>query len=314
MAEVLVTGGAGFIGSHLATRLVEQGDKVRVIDNFATGRRENLSHLGNRFELIEGDIRDFEQCSAACAGVEFIFHQAAIPSVPKSVEDPQTSHDANVNGTFNILRAAVEKKVKRVIYAGSSSVYGDSAESPKHEQMVQAPLSPYAAQKCLGENYCRAFFECFGLETITLRYFNVFGARQDPGSQYAAAIPAFTVAILNDEAPTIYGDGEQTRDFTHIDNVVHGNVLAMQADETHGEAVNLACGDKISVNQVIAAINRLLEKNVQARYVERRAGDVLHSCADIKLAKELLGFEPQVGFEEGLHRAIEHYRGRASSG
>ncbi len=309
MARVLVTGGAGFIGSHLVTRLVERGDEVRVIDNFVTGRRENLSRLGNRFELIEGDIRDYSQCLAACEDVEFIFHQAAIPSVPKSVEDPQSSHDANVNGTFNILRAAVGQKVRRVIYAGSSSVYGDSAEFPKHEQMVLSPMSPYAAQKCLGEHYCRVFYECFGLETISLRYFNVFGARQDPASQYAAAIPAFTVAILKDEAPIVYGDGEQTRDFTYIDNVVHGNILAMQVSRTRGEAVNMACGDQISVKRVIAAINQVLGKNVRARHVERRPGDVQHSCADIRLAKEVLGYEPQVGFEEGLRRTIEHYRG-----
>jgi len=313
MAKVLVTGGAGFIGSHLATRLVEDGHEVRVIDNFATGRRENLSHLGDACDLIEGDIRDFEKCLAACNGVNFVLHQAAIPSVPKSVEDPQTSHDANVNGTFNILRAAVEQKVKRVIYAASSSIYGDSEESPKHERMIAAPLSPYAAQKCLGEHYCRAFTECFGLETISLRYFNVFGPRQDPASDYAAAIPAFTIAILNGEAPIVYGDGEQTRDFTYIDNVVDGNMLAIQAAKTHGEAVNVACGDQISVNQVIAAINRALGRDVQVNHVERRAGDVQHSCADIGLAKELLGYDPKVSFEEGLRRAIEHYQGAAGS-
>ncbi|MGD2111543.1 MAG: SDR family oxidoreductase [Phycisphaerae bacterium] len=308
MAKVLVTGGAGFIGSHLATHFVERGDEVRVIDNFATGRKENLSHLGDRCELITGDIRDLEQCLSACDGVEFVFHEAAIPSVPKSVEEPQASHDTNVNGTFNVLRAAAERKVRRVIYAGSSSVYGDSEESPKHEEIVQAPLSPYAAQKCLGEHYCRAFSECFGLETITLRYFNVFGSRQDPSSQYAAAIPAFAVAILKDEPPTVYGDGEQTRDFTYVDNVVYGNVLAMQADRTHGEAVNIACGDRISVNQVIGAINVALGKDVRPRYEDARPGDVKHSCADITRAETMLGFKPQVSFEEGLRRAIDHYR------
>jgi nucleoside-diphosphate-sugar epimerase len=224
------------------------------------------------------------------------------------VEEPQASHDVNINGTFNVLRAAVEQKVKRVVYAASSSAYGDSEESPKHEQMVPAPLSPYAVQKCAGEHYCRAFSECFGLETIALRYFNVFGARQDPASQYAAAIPAFTVAILNGQPPTVYGDGEQTRDFSYIDNVVHGNLLAMEAAKTLGEVVNVACGDKISVNQVIAVINRVLGKNVTAHHVETRPGDVRHSCADITLAKELLGYEPQIGFEDGLRRAIDYYK------
>jgi len=313
MANVLVTGGGGFIGSHLTTRLVELGHRVRVIDNFATGKRENLDHLNGRYELLEGDIRDPEDCLAACKGMEFVLHEAAIPSVPKSVNDPQPSHDANANGTFNMLRAAVKQKVRRLVYAGSSSVYGDSTESPKHEGILPGPLSPYAAQKCLGEHYCRVFYECYGLETLTLRYFNVFGPRQDPNSQYAAAIPAFAVAILNDQPPTVYGDGEQTRDFTYIDNVVHGNMLAIQADRTQGQAVNLACGDQVSVNQVIAAINRILGKNVRANHVDQRPGDVRHSCADITRVTRLLGFAPQVTFEEGLRRAIAYYRDEVSA-
>jgi nucleoside-diphosphate-sugar epimerase len=242
-----------------------------------------------------------------------VLHEAAIPSVPKSVEQPDVSHDTNVNGTFNILRAAAEQKVRRVVYAGSSSVYGDAEESPKHEGMPLMPLSPYAAQKCLGEHYCRVFYECYGLETITLRYFNVFGARQDPASDYAAAIPAFVVSILNDEKPTVYGDGEQTRDFTYIDNVVHGNILAIEARKTGGQVVNLACGDQITVNQVIAAINDVLGKNVQPRHVGPRPGDVRHSCADITLAQDLLSYEPQIGFEEGLGRAIDYYRSMTAS-
>lgn len=308
MANILVTGGAGFIGSHLATAFVERGHQVRVLDDFSSGRRENLAHLGDRFKLIEGDIRDPPQCLEACRDIDFVFHQAAVPSVPKSVDDPQTSHDANINGTFNVLRAAVEQKVRRVVYAGSSSAYGDTPHSPKHEGIRPEPLSPYAVQKCAGEEYGRAFFECWGLETISLRYFNVFGARQDPKSQYAAAIPAFVTAILHGEPPTVYGDGEQTRDFTHVDNVVHANLLAMEVNKTRGEAVNVACGHKISVNQVIAAVNRLLGTDVKPRYVAPRPGDVRHSCADVTLAKKLLGFEPLVDFEEGLRRAIDYYR------
>lgn len=314
MAKVLVTGGAGFIGSHLATRLVDGGHEVRIVDNFSSGRRENLAHLGDRVEVEEGDIREPKVCHRVSAGVEFVFHEAAIGSVPKSVDDPQSSHDANVNGTFNMLRAAVDCKVRRFIYAGSSSAYGDTVESPKHEGIRPEPLSPYAVQKLAGEHYARAFFECFGLESISLRYFNVFGARQDPHSQYAAVIPAFITAILRGEAPVVYDDGEQTRDFTYIDNVVDGNMLAMQAASTRGEAVNVACGGSISVNQLVATINKLLGTNVAPRYVAPRPGDIKHSCAAIDRARELLGFRPLVGFEEGLRRAIDYYRklGKAS--
>jgi UDP-glucose 4-epimerase len=311
MANTLVTGGAGFIGSHVATKLVELGHRVRIVDDFSTGHRANLAHLAEKIELIEGDIRDPAVCRGICEDIEFVFHEAAIPSVPKSIDNPQASHDANINGTFNILSAAVDRKVRRVIYAGSSSAYGDTEESPKHEGIKPAPLSPYAVQKLAGELYCAAFYECFDLETITLRYFNVFGPRQDPHSTYAAAIPAFVTAILRGEPPTVYGDGEQTRDFTYIDNVVHGNMLAMQAGRTHGETVNLACGDRISVNRVIAAINELLKTQVKPRHVEPRPGDVRHSCADVRLAKKALGFEGVVTFEEGLERTIEYYRSMA---
>ena len=308
MATILVTGGAGFIGSHLATRFVELGHRVRVFDNLSTGHRTNLSHLGSRVEWIEADLRDATACRKACEGVEFVFHQAALGSVPKSVDDPQTYHDVNINGTFNTLLAAVHYKVRRFIYAGSSSAYGDTEESPKHEKMRPRPLSPYAVQKLTGEEYAGAFHICYGLETITLRYFNVFGPRQDPKSQYAAAIPAFVSAIMQGQAPIVYGDGEQSRDFTYIDNVVDGNVLATSAKKTRGETVNVACGGQITINQVITAINKALGTNVRPRYVDPRPGDVRHSCADVRLAKTLLGYVPKVSFEDGLRRAIDYYR------
>ena len=308
MARVLVTGGAGFIGSHLTTRLVELGHDVRVFDDFSSGKRENLAHLSGKFELLEADMRDPQACVQACADVDFVYHEAAIPSVPKSVEQPQASHDANVTGTFNMLRAAVQQKVRRFIYAASSSAYGDTEVSPKHEGIKPDPLSPYAVQKLAGEHYARAFFECYGLETISLRYFNVFGSRQDPESQYAAAIPAFVTRILRGEPPTIYGDGEQTRDFTFIDNVVHGNMLAMDVEKTAGQSVNVACGGRITVNHVIGEINRLLGTDVRPRHVDTRPGDIKHSCADGRLAKQILDYEPTVTFDEGLSRTIEYYR------
>ncbi|MHC4696208.1 MAG: SDR family oxidoreductase [Planctomycetota bacterium] len=311
MTNILVTGGAGFIGSHLATKFVDLGHHVRVLDDFSTGRRENLAPILTKIELIEADMRDPEVCRRACAGVDFVFHEAAIPSVPKSVDDPQPSHDANVTGSFNLLRASVEHEVRRFVYAASSSAYGDTKESPKHEGITPGPLSPYAVQKLAGEHYARAFYECFGLETISLRYFNVFGPGQDPKSQYAAAIPAFVSRMLHGESPTVYGDGTQTRDFTYIDNVVHGNILAMEIERTCGESVNIACGGAVSINQVISEIKRLLGSAVEPAYTERRPGDVMHSCADVTLAGTLLGFEPVVGFEEGLRRAIDYYRSLA---
>ena len=294
MANYLVTGGAGFIGSHLAERFVQDGHAVRVLDDFSTGRRENIAGFAERIDLIEGDMRDFDTCVASCEDIEIIFHQAAIPSVPKSVDDPVPSHDANINGTFNLLMAATQRKCRRFIYAASSSAYGDVEVSPKHEEIKPEPLSPYAVQKLAGELYLRAFFECFGLETLAIRYFNVFGPRQDPESQYAAAIPAFVTAILADRPPTVYGDGEQTRDFTYIDNVVHGNVLAAEAARTAGQTINVACGEQVSVNAIIRQINDLLGKEIKPEYVPPRAGDVKHSLADIRLARELIGYEPQV--------------------
>ena len=307
MANYLVTGGAGFIGGHLTQGLVERGHHVRVLDNFSTGKRENLEEVAAKIEIVDGDMRDFDTCYGAAEDIDVIFHEAAIPSVPRSVDLPFDSHDANMNGTFNVLMAASKRGCKRVIYAASSSAYGDTVVSPKQEDIRPEPLSPYAVQKLAGELYGRAFFECFGLETIALRYFNVFGPRQDPKSQYAAAIPAFVTSILNDQSPTVYGDGAQTRDFTFIENVVHANVLAAQVEKTAGQVINVACGRKVSVNDIIARINELLGKNVPTKFVPRRKGDVMHSLADISRARDLIGYEPQVHFEEGLRRAIDYY-------
>lgn len=307
MGNYLVTGGAGFIGSHLATRLVELGHKVRILDDFSTGRRENIAPLADTVHVLRGDMCDPAVCAAACDDIEIVFHEAAIPSVPKSVDNPAASHNANINGTFNIFSAARDRKCRRVIYAASSSAYGDTVVSPKHEGIKPEPLSPYAVQKLTGELYGRAFFECFGLETIALRYFNVFGPRQDPKSQYAAAIPAFVTSILADRSPTVYGDGEQTRDFTYIENVLHANLLAAKAPKTTGQAVNIACGERVSVNHVIQRINELLGRKVKPQYVPRRKGDVMHSLADISLAEKLIGYQPQIGFDDGLRRAIDYY-------
>ena len=308
MANVLVTGGAGFIGSHLTSRFIETGHHVRVLDDFSSGLRKNLAHLDDKVDLHEADMCDPQACMKACDDIEFVFHQAAIPSVSKSVEQPRASHDANITGTFNLLDASVRCKVRRFIYAASSSAYGDVDVSPKHEGLKPEPLSPYAVQKLAGEQYAKAFFECYGLETLSLRYFNVFGPRQDPKSQYAAAIAAFVSAILRGQPPTIYGDGEATRDFSYIENSVHANELAMGMAKTSGQSINIACGEQISVNHTIDEINRLLGTDIQARHVDERPGDIKHSCADIRLAKEILGYEPVVSFEEGLTRTIDYYR------
>ena len=310
--DFLVTGGAGFIGSHLVEALVKRGAGVRVVDSFCTGRRSNLAPLENRIEIIEGDLADAGVCRRAVAGVRTVLHQAAIPSVPKSIADPVASHRANVDGTFNMLMAARDARVRRFVYAASSSAYGEIAGSPKVETMPSSPLSPYAAQKLAGENYCRVFATCYGLETLSMRYFNVFGPRQDPKSQYAAAIPAFITAILRGEPPVVYGDGEQTRDFTHVDNIIAANLLAAEAAKTKGEVINVACGEKQTVNGILAQINSVLNRNVAPRYVDERPGDIKHSWADIRLAEQVIGYRPVVSFEEGLRRTIGWYARNAA--
>lgn len=308
MIDFLVTGGAGFIGSHLVEGLVARGKSVRVVDNLSTGKRGNLEPWLGKIEFVEGDLRDPAVCKRVCAGVGVILHEAALPSVPKSVADPVASHDHNINGTFNLLAAARDAKVKRFVYAASSSAYGESPTLPKIETMPTSPLSPYAVNKLVGEYYCRVFAECYGMATVSLRYFNVFGPRQDPASQYAAAIPAFVTHILKGEPPTVYGDGEQTRDFTFVENVVRANLLAAEADGLRGQVVNVACGEHVSVNQIIAAINQLLGKSVKPNYVPVRKGDIKHSWADINAARALLKYEPAVTFSDGLKRSIEWYR------
>ncbi len=306
--DYLVTGGAGFIGSHLVERLVQLGKSVRIVDNFITGKRENIAPFLSKAELVEGDLYDPAICAKVCAGVRVVFHQAALPSVPKSVENPQASHRSNLDATFNMLVAARESGVKRFVYAASSSAYGESPTQPKVETMPSSPLSPYAVQKLAGEQYCTAFARCYGFETVSLRYFNVFGHRQDPTSQYAAAIPAFVTSILADRSPTVYGDGEQTRDFTYIENVIQANLLAASAPKTSGEAMNIACGESISVNEIIKRINAFLGKDIRPTYVPERAGDIKHSWADIRLAGKLIGYKPVVSFSDGLAKAIDWYK------
>jgi len=308
MEKFLVTGGAGFIGSNICRRLVAEGCSVRVLDNLLTGKRSNLADVIDRIDFIEADMGDAEVARAAMKDVDVVLHQGALPSVPLSVDDPASTHRHCVDATFNVLMAARDAGVKRLVYAASSSAYGDAPTSPKVETMPTSPLSPYAVGKLVGEYYNSVFSKVFGLETISLRYFNVFGPYQDPTSQYAAAIPAFVTAILKDEPPTIYGDGEQSRDFTYIDNVVEANLRAARAEKTQGEVVNIACGEATTVNAIIELINELLGKNVKPVYEPPRAGDVKHSLADITAARNLIGFEPVVPFRQGLEKAIDWYR------
>ena len=308
MDKFLVTGGAGFIGSNICSKLVSQGCLVRVIDNFLTGKKSNLAAVWDKIEFIEADMGNLDVARQAMKSIDVVLHQGALPSVPRSIDDPTATHRHCVDATFTLLLAARDAKVKRFVYAASSSAYGDTPTLPKIETMPVNPLSPYAAAKLMGEFYCSVFYKVFGLETISLRYFNVFGPHQDPTSQYAAAIPAFVTSILKDKPPTIYGDGEQSRDFTYVDNVVEANLLAGRAKQTKGEVVNIACGEAITVNAIIDLINKNVGKNVKPKYVPPRKGDVKHSLADISAAKKLIGFKPVVSFKDGLKYAIEWYR------
>jgi nucleoside-diphosphate-sugar epimerase len=306
--RILVTGGGGFIGSHLAKRLVGLGHQVTILDNFSTGRRSNLEALASGVEIIEGDIQSYERAFHAVRGCEVVFHEAALPSVPRSVQDPLTSTASNVIGTLNVLLAARDAEVRRVIYASSSSVYGSSPTPPKSEDMATLPISPYAVAKLAGEGYCRSFGVVYGLEAVAIRYFNVFGPRQDPRSMYAAVIPNFISALLAGESPTIFGDGEQSRDFTYIDNVVDANLLAMDADSVAGHVYNVACGASATLNELFAELRDLLGSDVEPTYSDPRPGDVRHSLADISAARRDLAYEPTVLLREGLSRTVEHFR------
>jgi len=308
MERFLVTGGAGFIGSNICRRLVAEGCFVRVLDNLLTGKKANLAGVLDKVEFMEADMGDPEAARAAMKGIDVVLHQGALPSVPRSVDDPGLTHRHCVDATFTLLLAARDAKVRRFVYAASSAAYGDTPTLPKVETMPTSPLSPYAVGKLVGEYYGSVFSDIYGLETISLRYFNVFGPYQDPTSQYAAAIPAFVTSILKDQSPVVYGDGEQSRDFTYVDNVVHANLLAARAKKTAGEVVNIACGEAITVNAIIALINRIVGRNVRPAYAPARAGDVKHSLADITVARRLIGYEPVVSFEQGLRQAIDWYR------
>jgi len=306
----LVTGGAGFIGSHLTEALLQKEHRVRVLDDFSTGKRQNLIFDKGypSLEIIEGDIRDLAICQKAMKGIEYVFHEAALPSVQRSVEDPLGSNAVNGGGTLNILFAAREEAVKRVIYASSSSIYGDTPTLPKHEEMPSNPLSPYALQKYIGERYCGLFYQLYGLETVSLRYFNIFGPRQDPNSVYSAVIPKFIDALLQGSPPTIFGDGEQSRDFTYIENVVQANLLAMSAEHLHGEAINVACAERTSLNQLVKVLRKILGSELVPVYEEPRQGDVKHSFADIRKGREILNYEPKVGVELGLRKTVEFFQ------
>lgn len=308
--KVLVTGGGGFIGSNLVERLVEDGEAVRVLDNFSTGRRENLRPVLADVEIVEGDVQSFERVHNAVRDCELVFHQAALPSVPRSIQDPLTSNAVNVTGTLNVLLAARDAGVRRVVYASSSSVYGSNPELPKHEGMPTQPISPYAVAKLAAENYCVAFSRVYSLETVALRYFNVFGPRQDPLSQYAAVIPNFITAFLERRSPVIFGDGEQSRDFSYIDNVLDANLLAATAPGAGG-AYNIACGDRISLNDLLDRLREVTGEAIEAEYREPRSGDIRHSLADISRAGRELGYEPAVDVGEGLRRTFAWYEAQA---
>jgi UDP-N-acetylglucosamine/UDP-N-acetylgalactosamine 4-epimerase len=312
MSKFLVTGGAGFIGSHVVERLVADGHDVTVLDDFSTGRAENIGHLeGRQLRVLNGDIRERKTVEKAINGMHYVIHLAALPSVSRSVEDPVLSNSVNVDGTLTLLLAARgAKTVKRVVYASSSAAYGDTPTLPKIEAMAPQPMSPYAAGKLAGEHYCRVFHANYGLETVCLRYFNVFGPRQDPESEYAAVVPKFVTTLLEKKRPTIYGDGKQTRDFTYVENVVDANLMACTAPKAPGEVVNIACGDRVTISGLAFMIGEIVGYTCEPKLKPARAGDVRHSLADISKAQEVLGYRVRVNLQEGLERTVEWYRGR----
>jgi len=308
MATYAVTGGAGFIGSNIVGRLVADGEEVRVIDDFSTGKAKNLHGLESSITLFKGSVCDESLLKDAFAGADYVLHQAALASVQRSVEDPVATNEVNVGGTLKVLCAARDQGVRRVVYASSSAVYGDTPEMPKHEEMAPCPLSPYAVSKLAGEYYCRMFSTIFGLETVSLRYFNVFGPRQSPQSQYAAVVPIFIRRIVEGRSPQVYGDGGQSRDFTYVDNVVEANLLAARAQGAAGAVCNVGCGQRRTLNELLQLLAELTGLPVEPHYGPDRTGDVRHSLADISLARRLIGYEPHTGFEEGIRRTIEYQK------
>jgi nucleoside-diphosphate-sugar epimerase len=307
----LVTGGAGFIGSHIVERLVQDGHSVRVLDDFSAGKEENLAPMIDKIELVRGDIRNMEVVRDAVKDMEIVFHEAALGSVPRSVADPQTTHDVNITGTLNILLAARDAKVRRVVFASSSSVYGETPELPKHEKMTPQPLSPYALSKLTGEHYISVFNQVYGFEAVALRYFNIFGARQDPNSHYAAVMPKFAMALLNGEHPLIFGDGLQSRDFTYVENVVGANLLASQAEGIAGRAFNVACGGRYTLLELLGKMKEFMGSDIEPIHESPRAGDVRDSQASIEAAQQGFGYRVTVDFEEGLRRTVDWYRNAA---
>jgi nucleoside-diphosphate-sugar epimerase len=314
MALYLITGIGGFIGSALARELLLRGEQVRGVDNFSTGNRTNLAEIQKQIDLHEVDILDLDAMKRSCAGVDYVLHQAAIPSVPKSVLDPVGSNRANVDGTVNVLVAARDAKVKRVVYAASSSAYGDTPTLPKHEGMIPNPISPYAVAKLAGEHYMASFYRCYGLETVSLRYFNIFGPRQDPSSPYSGVLAKFITQMLDGQQPTIFGDGEQSRDFTYVDNAVDANLLACKApaEKVAGKMFNVATAQRVTLNETFALLKKLTGYTGSVIHAAERGGDIKHSLADISLAEKNFGYQPKVNFEDGLRRTVEWYRNQRS--
>jgi UDP-glucose 4-epimerase len=314
MSLYLITGIGGFIGSSLARELLHRGEQVRGVDNFSTGNRNNLADILKQIDLRQADILDLGAVKQACAGVDFVLHQAAIPSVPKSVIDPIGSNQANVDGTVNVLIAARDAKVKRVVYAASSSAYGDTPTLPKHEAMIPDPISPYAVAKLAGEHYMTSFYRCYGLETVSLRYFNIFGPRQDPSSPYSGVLAKFVTQMLKGQQPTIFGDGEQSRDFTYVDNAVEANLLACKApaEKVAGRMFNVATGRRVTLNETFLLLKNITSYSGSVIHGGERGGDIKHSLADISLAEKCLGYKPKVNFEDGLRRTVEWYRNQVS--
>jgi nucleoside-diphosphate-sugar epimerase len=308
MSRYLVTGGAGFIGSHIAGELVQKGHSVRIIDNFSTGKRENISSFLDEVELVEADIREFRACREVVEGMDFVLHQAALTSVPLSIENSLLTNEINITGTLNLLVASRDAKVQRLIFASSAAVYGDDSRLPKTENMEGVPISPYALSKRVGELYCRLFTQLYGLSTVCLRYFNIFGPRQDPFSQYASVIPNFIRKMTKGKKPTVFGDGEQSRDFLYVSNVVDANILASQASKVSGEVFNIAGGEKTAVNSLVEELNKVLNKEIKPSYDDPRPGDIKHSYADISKAGKMLKYKPTVSFSEGLSETVRWYR------